>query len=157
MDKTLKKPNILLRRLLGSSLIYIFLEECTPFDIFTNKQLIDGQIIFDSADKLVITVLLLLFSLLSAYFVSSDWQGGLDKKLVNLKIVKNNGDPLSFIRAYIREFFFILPFFYIFFSLQVFLLISFFWYILCPLLTKGKKCFHDIICQTKVVDKDDAF
>jgi uncharacterized RDD family membrane protein YckC len=153
LEKTLKKPNILFRRLLGYSFTCIILINNILDELpsFNDKQLIDGQIIVGVA------LVSLIFSLLSAYFVSSDWQGGLDKKLVNLKIVKNNGDPLSFGRAYIREIFFILPFFYTFFSENVFLLISFFWYILCPLLTKGKKCLHDIICQTKVVDKDDAF
>lgn len=70
MEKTFKKPNIFLRRLLGASLIYIFLEELTPLDIFNHRQPIDNQIIFDSADKVGVALVLLLFSLLSAYFVS---------------------------------------------------------------------------------------
>ncbi|MDP1724338.1 MAG: RDD family protein [Alphaproteobacteria bacterium] len=153
MEHFAKKPNMLLRRALGSSLLFGTgaIEAGSPFLHVSNS----------GAELLGLVVIafaiILVVAAFGAYFVSTSWQGGLDKKLVDLKVVFDDGSPLTFSTAYAREIIFMSPILIIFFSIKIAAIVFILWYIVCPIVTKGKKCFHDVIAQTKVIDKDDGF
>lgn len=129
-----------------------------------------------SVFKSTLLFCLIVFLSGAAYYILSGcsrWQGGIGKKLMKIIIIKNNGEKITFLESASHYFLSIVPWVFIFylFTYQmmhgistyesitgnlfnlIFGLITLSW-LQIHLITKKKTTAADLICKTKVVERN---
>ena len=114
--------------------------QLNPLTKAERKKVIDYKFIFSCLLVFFYSIIcLLLLIVLIAKLESSKWQGTLGKLLFSLKVVDNEGNRLTYSRAFIRG---------LYRALSIAMLFTGYLYIF----GKDRKCLHDIWSKTIVVD-----
>ncbi len=121
-------------------------------------------------------IIILVGAIYHAYLNSSSWEGTIGKRLMNMKIIKENNLKISFKRGLMHYFLSVLPFAFLIYLLSfqirndltfynaliasefnIFLGIIFVFWVQIHLFTKRKTTAYDLICNTILVNgKTDA-
>ncbi|PAF54330.1 RDD family protein [Helicobacter sp. 13S00482-2] len=118
------------------------------FMIYTPILYVVTYLILGSAEKFrhdqkSIFICVLIYGIVSAIFITiSSQTPGL--RYMQLQIIRDNGEKIGFFRALFRFFIWI-------FGVAIFI------GILMPFFRKDKKCLHDILCGTTLIEKPHTF